>query len=61
MKLCRVDCGKVNRRMLDVQKVYDTVWLDVGYGVRGKLWGVIRRMYDISRSAVVRRREVGSL
>ena len=26
---------------------------NVGYGVRGKLWRVIRRMYDVSRSAVL--------
>ena len=52
---------------LDVQKAYDTVWRDGLWvkmwdmGVRGKLWRVVRRMYDVSRSAVLlyRRKEVG--
>ena len=44
---------------LDVQKAYDTVWWDGLWvkmwdmGARGKLWRVIRRMYDVSRSAVL--------
>ena len=33
---------------------------DVGYGVMGKLWRVIRRMYKISRKCCVKR-EVGFL
>ena len=44
---------------LDVQKAYDNVWRDGLWvkmwdmGVRGKLWSVIRKMYDVSRSAVL--------
>ena len=44
---------------LDVKKAYDTVWRDGlwvklwGLGVRGKMWRVIKRMYEASRSAVL--------
>ena len=43
---------------LDVQKAYDTVWRNGlwvklwGLGVRGRMWRVIKRMYEASRSAV---------
>ena len=44
---------------LDVKKAYDTVWRDGlwvklwGLGIRGKMWRVIKRMYEASRSAVL--------
>ena len=44
---------------LDIQKAYDTVWHDgLWYklwnsGVKGKLWRVIKGMYEASRSAVL--------
>ena len=44
---------------LDVQKAYDTVWRNGlwvklwGLGVRGRMWRVIKRMYEASRSAVL--------
>ena len=43
---------------LDVQKVYDTVWRDGLWlklwdmGVKGRMWRVIKKMYEASRSAV---------
>ena len=63
MKLCRVYRLRKGKQtyafFLDVHKAYDTVWRDGLWvkmwdmGVRGKLWRVIRRMYDVSRSAVL--------
>ena len=44
---------------LDVQKAYDTVWHNGLWvklwdlGVRGRMWRVIKRMYEASRSAVL--------
>ena len=44
---------------LDVQKAYDTVWRNGlwfklwEFGVRGKMWRVIKRMYESSKSAVL--------
>ena len=44
---------------LDVQKAYDTVWGNGlwfklwEFGVRGKMWRVIRRMYESSKSAML--------
>ena len=44
---------------IDVQKVYDTVWRNGLWvklwdlGVRGRMWRVIKRMYEASRSAVL--------
>ena len=48
---------------LDVQKVYDTLWQDGLWlklwdmGVKGKMWRVIKKMYEASRS-IFRGREV---
>ena len=44
---------------LDVQNAYDTVWRNGlwvkmwEFGVRGKMWRVIKEMYSVSRSAVL--------
>ena len=44
---------------LDVQKAYDTVWRNGLWfklwdmGIRGRMWRVIKKMYNVSRSAVL--------
>ena len=44
---------------LDVQKAYDTVWRDSLWlqlwdmGVKGRMWRVIKKMYEASRSTVL--------
>ena len=55
----RLKEGKVTYAFfLDVKKAYDTVWRDGLWlklwemGVRGKVWRVIKQMYEFSRSAV---------
>ena len=53
---------------LDVRKAYDTVWRDGLWvklwdmGVKGRMWHVIRNMYEASRSAILLERgEVGCI
>ena len=42
-----------------MQKAYDTVWRDGLWlklwdlGVKGRMWRVIKKMYEVSRSAVL--------
>ena len=44
---------------LDVRKAYDTVWRDGlsvklwDMGVKGRMWRVIKNMYEASRSAIL--------
>ena len=44
---------------LDVRKAYDTVWRDGLWvklwdmGVKGRMWRVIKNMYEASRSAIL--------
>ena len=54
---CRLRVDKT--LFLDVQKVYDMVWCDGLWlklwdvGVKGRIWRVIKKMYESSRSAVL--------
>ena len=61
MKLYKVDFKKVRKHFvffLDIKKVYDTVWRDgLWYrmwdmGIQGKLWRVIRNIYNVNSSCV---------
>ena len=51
-------------RLKDVQKAYDTVWQDGLWlklwdmGVKGKMWCVIKKMYEASRIAVLEKSAV---
>ena len=62
MKLYKVDFKKVRKHFvffLDIKKAYDTVWRDgLWYrmwdmGIQGKLWRVIRNIYNVNRSCVI--------
>ena len=43
--------GTCMRVFIYIEAFFHGLWVDMG--VRGKLWLVIRRMYDVSRSAVL--------
>ena len=51
---------------LDVQKAFDTVWhnglwfkvWELGVTCRGRMWRVIKNMYDITQSAVLLEGEI---
>ena len=64
MKLCKAGKGRIKTRILDVQKAYDTVWRGALWlklwdmGIKGRMWRVIKKMYEASRSTVFRRGEV---
>ena len=51
----------------DVQKMYDTVWWDglwlklSNMSVKGKMWHVVKSMYEASRSAVLLDKEKSSV
>ena len=63
MKLCHAEYGKIRKHhyafFLDIQKPYDSVWHDgLWYklwdmGVKGRMWHVIKKMYESSKSAVL--------
>ena len=56
-KLCRAGLGRINKRngafFLDVQKAYDTVWRDGLWLKLWRMWHVIKKMYEASRSTVL--------
>ena len=55
----RLSSKKTYAFFLDVQKAYDTVWHNCFWvklcdlGVRGRMWHIIKRMYEASRSAIL--------
>ena len=62
MKLCNVNWGE-KAFFLDIQKAYDSVWYDGlryklwGMGLKERMWHVIKRMYESSKSAVLSEEE----
>ena len=57
--MCKAGLGRIKKHKLSVQKAYDTVWRDGLWlklwdmGVKGRMWRVIKKMYEASRSTVL--------
>ena len=65
--MCKAGLGRIKAFFLDVQKAYDTVWGDglwlklCDMGVKGRMWRVIKKIYEASRSTVLLEREKSAM